>query len=195
MTQKRPIGVRVVLIASITTVSVYGSYRLVPWLAGVLKDINPTIITAILASFATIVTSVYVSTFNARRAAELAAQEANRTKKAEAYNEFIKILLAAFTESKAKKKRFQETSEKLSRAFLKFTSTIVIYGSPSVIKVFGEWRQSADDPHKAIVLVDRLLREMRSDLGESNKGIVENDILSLFIVGGKTELDRIAPRN
>jgi len=44
----------------------------------------------------------------------------------------------------------------------------------------------------AASLIDKLFREIRTDLGESNKGIEVNELLGLYIIGGKSELAKEA---
>ncbi len=41
-----------------------------------------------------------------------------------------------------------------------------------------------------LAFFEKLLRAMRNDLGVSNKGIEENELLGLLITGGKDEIDR-----
>ena len=61
----------------------------------------------------------------------------------------------------------------------------MIYGGPEVVAAFGKWRASAHDPKESMRLMDGVLRPMRSDLGESNKGIAEYELMSLLIIGGR----------
>ncbi len=183
-----------VMIVGIAIVLVYNIHLLIGWLSRSSDEIDPTIVAAIVAASATIIVSIYASTYNARKANELTAREANRAKKAEAYNGFLKILVQSIGNVKNKSRQSGALSKGLADTFLELTSTIMIYGGPKVVTTFGEWRQATEDPQKLIVLCDKLLREMRSDLGESNKGITDNDILSLFIVGGKDELNKVTTK-
>ena len=43
-----------------------------------------------------------------------------------------------------------------------------------------------------MLLIDKLFREMRTDLGESNKGIATNELMGLYIIGGKSEIAKEA---
>ena len=63
----------------------------------------------------------------------------------------------------------------------------MIYGGPELVAAFGKWRASAHDPKKSMRLMDGALRAMRSDIGESNKGIAEYELTSLSIIGGRAK--------
>ncbi len=60
-----------------------------------------------------------------------------------------------------------------------------------MVKAFANWRTASTNDESGtsgLLLIDKLFREMRTDLGESNKGIEENKLLGLYIIGGKPEL-------
>lgn len=113
------------------------------------------------------------------------------------YNGFIDLLAQAMR--KAKDGSELET-EDIQERLIGFTSKLMVYGGPSVIKAFSAWRSMAssdvgqttngDTTTAQFVLVEQLLRAMRNDLGESNKGIETNELLGLIIVGGKAEIDK-----
>lgn len=156
---------------------------------------NATIIAALIVGIATITTvmgSVYIASYNARRARESAAQEANREKKAEIYNGFIDLMIRTMRQKRVR----NAGRENIEQSMFEITSKLMVYGATGVVKAFGEWRNAAyneqEGSYKALTLLDEVIREMRSDLGESNKGLDENDILGLIIVGGKSEIDKVA---
>ena len=135
---------------------------------------------------ATVFATVWVAAYNNRRAKERVAQEANRAKKVEAYHAFLDMLMRIFKSSGIGSVSDAELKESVAD----FIGTAMIYGSPRVIAAIGEWRAAADDRNKQMLLVDNLLREIRVDLGESNKGIRRYDLTSLFIIGGRPALEK-----
>ena len=145
---------------------------------------------AVLVGAMTVVGSVYVATLNARRARERVALEANRAMKTEAYHKFMGILIAAMNTARNPQSSPQS---KLKQAFIDFTRTAMIYGSPDVINAFQKWRDNSDDPAKAVTLIDPMLRAMREDLGESNEGIAEHGLFGLLIIGGPAALKKWLP--
>ena len=149
--------------------------------------IDSNVLVAAITVLVTVLGSVWVASFNARRASERIALEANRAKKAEAYHAFMDVI-KTMVKSKGDVKSLQQ--RQIISAFEEFTATVVIYGGPEVVLAFGKWRQNADNPQAAVRLMDGILRAIRSDLGESNEGIAEQELFGLFVVGGRAALER-----
>ncbi|WP_092065577.1 hypothetical protein [Desulfonauticus submarinus] len=172
----------------------YGGYLLIICLAKSFTRINPSVGAAIIAGATTIISSVYIASLNARKAKERVAFEAHREKKAEVYNEFLDMVIELMRNTKEGKRGDDILPENIEEFFYKFTSKILIYGGPGVVKAFSNWRSAAadEDPIKGLLLIDKLFMEMRADLGESNKGIKKNELLGLFIIGGKSEIAKEA---
>ncbi len=81
--------------------------------------------------------------------------------------------------------------------FYDFTSKITVYGGPGVVKAYSQWRSASENGKNEInnlFMIDNLFREMRKDLGESNKGILKNELLGLFIIGGRSQLAKEASK-
>ena len=97
-------------------------------------------------------------------------------------------VIKTMVKSKGDVKSLQQ--RQIISAFEEFTATVVIYGGPEVVLAFGKWRQNADNPQAAVRLIDGILRAIRSDLGESNEGIAEQELFGLFVVGGRAALER-----
>ena len=178
----------------VLTGSGYVGYLIITWLAKSFSHINPSLGAAIIAGATTIISSVYIASLNARKAKERAAFEAHREKKAEVYNEFLDMVVELMQNTKKGKQDDEILPDNIEEFFYKFTSKILIYGGPGVVKAFSNWRAVAveENPGKGLLLIDKLFREMRADLGESNKGIEDNELLGLFIIGGKSEIAKEA---
>ena len=84
--------------------------------------------------------------------------------------------------------------EKTAEFFTTFSYQLMVYGGPGVIRVYSDWRaageKASEGTPEMLTLVDKLLRAMRDDIGVSNKGIKENELLGLVIIGGKSEIDK-----
>lgn len=48
-------------------------------------------------------------------------------------------------------------------------------------------QSSSTDP---IMTVDRLIMLMREELGQDNSGIERGDLISMFLIGGRSELQK-----
>ena len=173
----------------------YLGYKILAWLAVSLKDVNPSVGAALIAGTATVISTVFISSYNSRKAKEKVAFEAHRGKKADIYNEFMEMVIQLMRNTKAGKEGDDILPENIEDFFYNFTAKVTVYGGPGVVKAYANWRSAyaADGSEaKGLFLVDALFREMRLDLGESNKGIKANELLGLYIIGGKSELAKAA---
>ena len=180
------IGISAVVVIIVLAVgALYGFYLLFKWAASFLDGSNSAILAAVIVGCFTIVGSAAVASYNARRAQERVAQEANIGRKAAVYEEFMEFLVDIMKSSKDSEELVTKEYEEF---FFKFASKVTIYGGPNVVKAFLDWREvgaNADDKSlEHLQYFEKFVREMRKDLGESNKGIVENGFLGIFVVGG-----------
>lgn len=172
----------------------YAGYLLIIWLGVAFQDIDSTVGAAIIASAATVVSSVSIASYNARKAKERVAFEAHREKKAEIYNEFMDVVVEIMKNTKEGKEGDDVLPEHIQDFFYRFTSRVTVYGGPGVVKAYGKWRSAYSENKEStnsisgLLLIDTLFREMREDLGESNTGIGKHELLGLFIIGGRSEL-------
>lgn len=161
------------------------AFFVLKWITDLIENLEPTIVAALIVGGLTVLSSVTVASINARRAQERVAREANISRKAEVYEGFMDFLVANMkSEGDAKGQLFDRHQD----FFYKFASKVTIYGGPKVVKAFLDWREiGANSDEKSLdhlQYFERFVREMREDLGESNKGIVENGFLGIFVVGG-----------
>ncbi len=173
----------------------YFAYEMISWLASSLKDVNPSVGAALIAGSATVISSVFIASYNSRKARERVAFEAHREKKAEVYNEFMGMVIELMKNTKEGKEGDDLLPDNIEEFFYNFTAKVTVYGGPGVVKAFANWRSvSANDDSgvSGLLLIDKLFREMRADLGESNKGLAANELLGLYIIGGKSEIAKEA---
>ncbi len=172
-------------------ISAYFLYQMLVWLGSSLKDVNASVGVALIAGATTIISSVSIASYNSRKAKEQVAFADHRAKKAEIYNEFMDIVIQLIRNTKAGKKGNDLMPQNIEEFFYKFTSKVTIYGGPGVVKAYANWRSESAKPESTpdtLPLIDTLFREMRSDLGESNRGIDPNKLLGLYVTGGKSEI-------
>lgn len=82
----------------------YVAYLLISWFAKSFININPNLGAAIIAGAATVISSVYIASLNARKAKERAAFEAHRERKAGVYNNFMDMFIDLMRKTKEQKK-------------------------------------------------------------------------------------------
>ncbi len=135
------------------------------------------IIAAIIAAVASVLAVIYSQKKNKERE----ISEAHRPQKIEIYQKFMNdLVLKTLKPNKGDKPNISEND--LEEFFYKFTSEIIVWGSPGVIKAFEKFRRHSNPKQTQILLVvDEILREIRIDLGNSNKGLKNGDLIRLFI--------------
>ncbi len=82
----------------------YLMFMLVSWFLMTLTHVNPSLGSAIIAGAATVISSVFIASYNSRKAKERVAFEANKEKKAAIYNEFMDMVVQLMRNTKAGKK-------------------------------------------------------------------------------------------
>ncbi|MDO8331897.1 MAG: hypothetical protein Q7T36_15640 [Fluviicoccus sp.] len=106
--------------------------------------------------------------------------ENHREKKIEVYNNFFDLV-----------ERFQnnaipasaldggDVSEQLKAEFRRLTRGLLIWGSPAVIRAYLKFRVVSAEGGNILLAVDEMYRAMRKDLGNSNFGLQNGDLIRL----------------
>ena len=120
--------------------------------------------------------------------------ESHRDKRIEVYTEILAMLLLAakhITESTFNRDSQKPPSDMLVR-WSKITQGLMQWGSPEVIQKWKVFRNSSGTVAARLITVDEfkfviddLLREIRHDLGNSNKGLARGDLVDLFMSDGE----------
>ena len=109
-----------------------------------------------------------------RRKGEI--EREHRSKKIEVYEEFYDFIFKTLL---AKNLGEDEPSaEEVSRFFAKFTPKIMLWGDQNLLKAWIAVRQ---EPAEMLLAWENLLLAMREEIGHSNKGLEEWDIIRLFV--------------
>lgn len=169
------------------------SYKLIVFIFISLQSVDYKIIIGIVGVMATIISSVWIASYNARKAKEKVVYEAHREKKAEIYNGFMDTMITQLVKNMNDGKSGDELlPDNLLEFLYKFTAQVIIYGSPDVINAFDKFKNLPENNSPIILsIIDDLFREMRKDLGESNKTIEANTLMGLYIIGGKDAISKL----
>ncbi len=150
----------------------------------VLKDIDKTVQSTMIAAIGTVLASVLAVLYNQRRSKEREIAEAHRPMKIDVYKKFMEMMVELIKGSKQSNPQNQAIITKnLEKGFYEFTRDVIIWGSPSVLKSYSKFRNPPKDQKEYQILIyfDEILREFRNDLGNSNKGIKTGDLIKLFL--------------
>jgi hypothetical protein len=147
-----------------------------------LQSLNPNVSAALIAAVAAILGLLYTQRQN--KAKDIA--EAHRADKVLAYRkfmEFISRMLAGSKEGNWPASADGTVSSEFQHEFIAFTSDLIVWGSPDVIKKFEAFRVAANANigHGLLLAVDDLLQAIRKDLRNSNSGLKRGDLLKLYL--------------
>ena len=99
------------------------------------------------------------------------------------YKNFMDIMFEVLTATKLGRKPPSE--KQLSEKLLEYKKMLLIWADPHVIKMWDEVESSvgntAQDPKKALLMWDSLLRQMRKDLGKDDSELDDGDLVSLIL--------------
>ncbi len=168
------------------------AYEFVSFVFIAIKNIDYKLILGMIGIMTTVISSVWIASYNARKAKEKIVYEAHREKKAEIYNDFMKIVITKIITNIKDKKSNDASFKKMQDFLYKFTATIIIYGSPNVINAFYKYKEEAKNnkTYNILSALDSLFLEMRKDLGESNQDIEKNTLMGLYITGGREAITK-----
>lgn len=149
----------------------------------VFKGLDKNVQSTIIAAGGTIIASVIAVIYNHRRTKEREIAEAHRPQKIEVYKKFMEMYVNIIKSGKKGQilTGSGELPEDLENSFFEFTRDVIVWGSPDVIKAYSAFRSISGDKYNIIFRVDEMLREIRKDLGNSNKGIKSGDLIKLFL--------------
>jgi hypothetical protein len=147
---------------------------------------------AVIAASATVVVSVsgILATKHLEKRQEIEREQ--RERKLEVYQQFMDYYFAAM--QKVRSEMNVAKQREFDRAFhASFPKNLISRGSEDIIKKYGAWVK-LDDPEASgdIFGLENILLAMRKDLGYTNRGLKEGDLLRTFLEGVD---ERLAERN
>lgn len=175
--------------------SIYLSYIFLRHIGHYLLLFDKQVVAAMIATTGTLFAALATVLYSQRRSKERDIAEAHRPQKVELYKRFMEMLIAVLKLSKDEKLEGITTglpNDGLQEFFYEFTRDIIVWGSPEVIQAYKKFRTNDEQGHAlALFLVDDLLRAIRLDLGNSNKGLSRGDLVKLFLRDPE-EVDKMA---
>lgn len=139
---------------------------------------------AIIAATGTVLAGVAAVIFSQQRAKSREIAESQRPHKIEVYNGFIRKMIAfliKFKDTKGTARKIADDKE-LQKFFMEFTSQVILWGSPDVIRKYAAFRRAGDAKgSETILAMDDLLRSMRADLGNRGWTLQRGDLVKLLL--------------
>lgn len=147
------------------------------WYVSLNSTLQAGIITAIPIITVAIITYYANKSLETKRSVELAM----RPKKLELYTDFNAFFMRIFSNGKVTK---APTETEITKYFVEKTPELITFASNAVIAKWGKLRiglANEASNEKKMFLVEDVLKEIRVDLGHSNRGFKQGDILRLFV--------------
>ncbi len=158
-----------------------GVYFLGRTLWAVQGKLNPNVTAAIVASLAAVAGAIYTQRHSRLR--EIA--ESHRAQKVELYEvymDIIDLVTDLSREGKLGEITDESLPEELEELFKKFRRGVLVWGSPEVIKAYQDFVRSASFGSVAVLQrADGVFSAIRKDLGNSNWGLNQGDLMKLFL--------------
>lgn len=148
---------------------------------------SPEITAGLVVAAATALVSVLSVVVSKQREQEMEIQQEQRKKKAEVYEQFMSLWIGHLT---AQKMGQPPKQKELHKAFGELTQQMIVWGSEPVVLKYSGFREHAGYPNEQrsgaeslslLLEFEEVLFGMRADLGYSNKGLSEGDLLALFV--------------
>lgn len=156
---------------------------------------QPSQIAAAIIAFAgTIIAGIGAVLISQQRTKARDIAESHRPKKTDLYSDFITQVVGIMRDHKGKKELDGEAAKKLEDFFFDFTTRVMLWGSPGVLRHYGIFRRvgQQSDPN-VLLLMDDILRAMRKDLGLSNWGLTRGDLIKMLLTDPES-LDAVIKR-
>lgn len=180
----------VLLFIGLPLLAWYAVSSVLSWITSQQSEVAP----AIIAAAATILAGIGAVIFSQQRTKTREIAETHRPKKVELYTTFVKKVMEVMQKSK------EEGSDDsliehagLQECFEEFTTDLILWGSPSVIRAYHRFRElstSGTADTNIVVVMDDVMRTMRKDLGHSDWTLQRGEVIKLFLKDPE-ELDKV----
>lgn len=168
------------------------------WLGGreliqFLKTTDSKLSAAIITAAATLFLGITVAIYSQNRIKKRELEEAHRESKIELYNKFIGFLVKIMVGTNEETSGVTPTSQEMVDFMVEYKRDLILRASSGVIRAQLDYEKNAQDPQKSkniLVDVDKLIREMRKDIGLSNFGMNDLETIQIFLKD-KSEIKKL----
>jgi len=145
-------------------------------------DVDPSVASAIVAGFVTVVVSVggvLLARFIERRKL---IEEEIRAKKIPMYTELVEGLFSALNDIS---KNGEVDTEATTALFQRLTPQLMTWASDDVLLSWSRWRRGLNSGAfvgpQVLFAFESVLQAIRKDYGHKNQGVARGDLLGLFV--------------
>ena len=151
------------------------------------SDLAAAIVAASVAGFVSVLTVVY----GQRRVKEREIAEAHRPQKVKVYRGYMELMFDVLRSVKDRNEvsESQMSSDHVDKMY-SFRRELILWGSPGVIRAYLQWEEIASSdapPRERLLGWDKMLREFRKDLGNSNWLLKEGQLMYMILTSDARE--------
>ena len=157
-------------------------YLFIAALIDKLNSVNSDVSKAIIAGAATIIVAVVSLVLGKVWEQKIKIKQEVREKKIPVYEQQIETYFSTMFAEKCGDPK--PTDQEIMKAIKTFTEKLIIWGGPNVIKAWSEFRlhdYQNSKPKAVFGRIETLMRAIRDDVGNSNKGLAYGDFIKLFV--------------
>ena len=142
---------------------------------------NPPVAAAVIGLMATVGGGLVITSLTQVYTRNRDREEAHRAKKVEIYAQFVELVRRTVAQENEFLKEPPFQDGELVRELAKFKRDLILWGSPKVISTQLQFEIEASESGKALVAVNRLLLAIREDIGLTNRGLNNFELMKLQI--------------
>lgn len=163
---------------------IYGVWKFAIAVPQLIQGASSEVVAALIATAGTVLVTILAHVAERLYSRRKDAEESHRPKKIDCYTKFFDSVIR-FTQTHDEtqgEQRMKKREQQLVNDLRDFTREAILWASPSVMRAYKEFSTTvATEPEKGMLLMDTLMREIRRDLGHSNKGLNRGDLLKMFL--------------
>jgi hypothetical protein len=183
------------LVLAIAAGIIYALYIGFTKAVALFASLDRTVAAALIAASATVIVSVVSVVFGNLYVYRLRVRRETRSKKIPVYEALLEFM---FRFLGASEKKPAPTEDEGREFMVKFNREFMVWGDDRVVAAWVKWRKHAGtpnaDPKETMFLIEDLIRTIRRDVSHRNRGLIEGDLLAIFINDIDTVLPRRSPR-
>ena len=160
----------------------------------------PNVLTAVLTTSGVLLAAVMTHLFAKQRELEARRDEQRREIEARhfelkrsAYDDLLGVYVDVLRQNikalGSPRKRLNE--QQIAAKLFDVKRKVLLWGSRDMVVWWLEVTEGAEKQSSAIMNVDHLIMLMREELGQDNSGIEPGDLISMFLIGGRSELHKM----
>lgn len=158
------------------------AWKILAFFVTQLITLDPKIAVPVIGAMTTAFITLAAAIITQRQTKLREREEAHREKKIEIYQKFID-LIAKMTAGESQTKIIEKpTEDELAKALYDYKKDILLWGSANVIKTqLNFQRITPENSNNILFAVDKMYKAIREDIGLSNTGLDNNELVKLFL--------------